>query len=97
MHHGRKAHQSFGIFVRPARVVINLFHVARPDETHPVRDARAFDGRAITMRLSDGPAGHEAAGAPTKYGETVGIGPSLFDGEIGGAIHVRVGAVAEML
>ena len=97
MHHGGKLKQRSGIFFLQAGVEVNLPNVTGGDEAEPVGDTGAFDGGAIAVRLSDGPGSHEAAGAPAKDGEAVGVGPALGDGVIGGAVDVVVGAVAEVL
>ncbi len=97
VHHGGIDQERSGIFFLEAHVVIDLEDVAFWNKTEPIGDARAFDGGFVAVGLCDGPGGHEAAGAPTKDGEAIGVCPSLGDGKIGGAIDILIGAIAEML
>ena len=94
---GGELGKACGIFVGPARVVVDLLDVAGPEERGPVGDAGTFNGGFVAVGLSDGPGSHEAARAPAKDGKAVGVGPSLSDGVIGCAVDVVVGAVAEVL
>ena len=63
----------------------------------PVGDAGAFDGGLVAVGLGHRPGGHESACAPAEDGEAIGIGPALGDGEVGCAVYIFIGAVAEVL
>src|SRR5271163_76203 len=97
MHHGGELQHWRCVLLLQPRVVVLLPDVACGDETQPVGDTRPLDRSLVAMRLGYRPRGHESARAPTEYGQPVGIGPALRDCEIGGAVHIAIGAIAEML
>src|SRR5512135_1397253 len=97
VHDGGKAQEWRGVLLLQAGIVIDLRDITGWNEAQPIRDAGTFDRGPIALGLRDGPGRHETTGAPSEDGEAARIGPPLGDGEVGCAVHVAVGPVAEML
>ena len=72
----KKSAEGLWIVVRPPLVVISLNNIACPNEAVPIGDTCAFDGRPITVSLGQGPCCNEAACAPAKDAQALGVGPS---------------------